>query len=333
MNKIKTLAYLKFVGLQFLMIFLFSGSILAQSYAPAPGEPGSTAMHRDSSALIGWATEATITRGYLNIQNPGLGTASYGTEADALGYPDGTAVVSLGDGGEAVLNFQSPIINGTGPDFAVFENGFADHYMEFAFVEVSSDGVNFFRFDAVSETPTDDQITNFTFSDCAYIHNLAGKYRQNYGTPFDLEELNGIVGLDVNAITHIRLIDVVGTIDPAYATYDSQGNIINDPFPTEFESGGFDLDAIGVIHSATGGLNNPDNLNVSVYPNPSSGVFTCVLEHQANYIVQDISGRIIIGGISEGKIYIDLTAYPNGVYYMSVGSKGNSSIVKLVKVE
>ena len=37
-----------------------------------------------------------------------------------------------------------------------------------------------------------------------------------------------------------------------YASYDSQGNIINDPFPTPFETGGFDLDAIGVIHSFVG---------------------------------------------------------------------------------
>ena len=35
--------------------------------------------------------------------------------------------------------------------------------MELAFVEVSSDGVNFFRFDAVSAAPTDVQLTNFSF--------------------------------------------------------------------------------------------------------------------------------------------------------------------------
>jgi hypothetical protein len=33
-----------------------------------------------------------------------------------------------------------------------------------------------------------------------------------------------------------------------YASYDSQGHQINDPWPTPFPTGGFDLDAVGVIH-------------------------------------------------------------------------------------
>jgi hypothetical protein len=33
-----------------------------------------------------------------------------------------------------------------------------------------------------------------------------------------------------------------------YASCDSQGHQINDPWPTPFPTGGFDLDAVGVIH-------------------------------------------------------------------------------------
>jgi hypothetical protein len=43
-------------------------------------------------------------------------------------------------------------------------------------------------------------------------------------------------------------VDVVGSITPAYATYDSQGNMVNDPWPTPYSSSGFDLDAVGVIN-------------------------------------------------------------------------------------
>jgi hypothetical protein len=78
---------------------------------------------------------------------------------------------------------------------------------------------------------------------------LAGKYRQGYGTPFDLEELAGTPGLNVNDVKYVRIIDVVGSIDDNYATYDSFGNKINDPWPTPFDSSGFDLEAVGVIHS------------------------------------------------------------------------------------
>src|SRR3989338_1482760 len=219
----------------------------AQSFAPAPGLPGSTAIYKDSSAIVNWASSVEIVRGPMEIQNPSAGNASFGAEIDGLGQADAIPF-SLGDGGTATLKFPFGISNGPGPDFAVFENGFADHYMEFAHVEVSSDGVNFFRFPSVSEVPTDVQIDNFSFSNCAYVHNLAGKYRVHYGTPFDLEDLSFILSLDVQAISHVRLVDVVGSIDPNWGTLDGLGNIINDPFSTPFESGGFDLDAVGVLH-------------------------------------------------------------------------------------
>ena len=73
-----------------------------------------------------------------------------------------------------------------------------------------------------------------------------------YGTPFDLEELRGSEGLDIDRITHVRLVDVVGTIDPQYATRDYKGRIVNDPWPTNdtiWGSGGFDLTGVAVLRS------------------------------------------------------------------------------------
>lgn len=102
--------------------------------------------------------------------------ASYGTTASALGPPDaagasyaaGTAapVVSLGEGGQITLSFSPPIADGEGADLAVFENGFSTNiggkiFTELAFVEVSSDGVKFTRFPAVSCTQTNTQTGNF----------------------------------------------------------------------------------------------------------------------------------------------------------------------------
>jgi hypothetical protein len=64
-------------------------------------------------------------------------------------------------------------------------------YLELAFVEVSSDGINYFRFPATSLTPTDNQVSNTAYMNAANINNLAGKYIGGYGTPFDLDELAG----------------------------------------------------------------------------------------------------------------------------------------------
>jgi len=232
------------------LLLALTATAQAGPYAPAAGQPGSTAIHMDDAAFVAWATGVDVVRGPQDIASATPSDASYGTPSNALGKAAGssTDVVSLGDGGSATLTFDKAIANGPGFDFAVFENGFSDTFLEIGFVEVSSDGSNFVRFDAVSLTPTDTQVGGFGELDPTNLYNFAGKYKQGYGTPFDLDELTGTSGLDVDNVTHVRIIDVVGSINDSYATYDSLGNKVNDPYPTGFSSGGFDLDAVGVIN-------------------------------------------------------------------------------------
>jgi hypothetical protein len=188
--------------------------------------------------------------------------------------------VSLGDSGVVVVTFAKPIYDGPGADFAVFENGFinpandSESYMELAFVEVSSDGTNYFRFPASSNTQINVQAGNTTYLNASNINNLAGKYIAMYGTPFDLQELAGIAGLDINHITHIRIVDVIGSIF-ANASHDFTGRVINDPYPTPFPSCGFDLDAVGVIHNIETGIKSiTANTTINIFPNPASDQFT-----------------------------------------------------------
>ena len=51
----------------------------------------------------------------------------------AIGAP-GNGVVSLGDGGYALLTFEKPIKNGI-DDFAIFENSFSDTFLELGLVD------------------------------------------------------------------------------------------------------------------------------------------------------------------------------------------------------
>ena len=232
------------------VVCLVSATAHAGPYAPAAGQTGSTAISRNAGSFSGWASGATIDRGPIDISDADAVDASFGAASDATGKPEGNSndVVSLGDGGTATLTFDKPITDGDGADFAVFENSFGDTFLELAFVEVSSDGSNFFRFDAVSKTQTSTQVGSFGTVDPTDLYNFAGKYRQGYGTPFDLSELSGTAGLNTNRITHVKLVDVVGSLNASYATYDSNGNKVNDPWPTQFSSGGFDLDGAGAIH-------------------------------------------------------------------------------------
>lgn len=204
---------------------------------------------------VAWATGVvSITRGPNDIAVPGDGLAFFGDPLNALGpaSSDPGDVVSLGDGGDITLTFSSPIIDGAGSDFAVYENGFefsGDIFGELAYVEVSSDGTSFARFDAESLTPG--PLGAFDPIDPADITNLAGAFPQQTGTGFDLLELatHPLVlsgDLDLMNVLFVRLIDVIGN----GSTQDAFGNDIYDPYPTNFASGssGFDLDAVGVLH-------------------------------------------------------------------------------------
>ncbi|QQR94474.1 MAG: hypothetical protein IPJ93_11675 [Bacteroidota bacterium] len=125
---------------------LFSLTESNGQFAPPASQPGTTAIHKDSSIIVSWATQCSIVRGWQDISNHSLGVCTIGDSTSALGMADGLDVVSLGDGGMATLTFANPIMNGSGWDFAVFENSFSETFLELAFVEVSSDGVNFFVF-------------------------------------------------------------------------------------------------------------------------------------------------------------------------------------------
>ncbi len=305
------------------------------AYAQFPLEP----IPADSSAFVGWATQATVERGYRNIAEPDSGLVSAGMPEMVTGAADGQ-IVSLGDGGRATLQFAFPIEDGPGPDFAVFENGFGSgdgFFLELAFVEVSSDGEQFVRFPATSLTDTSEQIDGFGLLRPELVNNLAGKYVAFNGTPFDLAELAGAPGLDIGAVTHVRVADVVGSIDSAYATYDREGRAVNDPWPTPFPSGGFDLDAVGVIHenrmTTSTEIAAPDTWQV--YPNPIRNGEALEIKglRLDGWQLFDAAGRLVLeGGGLQGRSTFTLMAPRAGMYFFR-GFRDDRFFVRRLVVE
>lgn len=319
-----------------LIVVFFLSQVSIAQFAPQVGRAGTTAMHKDSSAFVNWAQTCQVKRGYQNIANPSLGYPTVGDSSMAIGKAGTNGVVSLGDGGEAVLTFYPPLKNGSGYDFAVFENGFqfiADSgyaFLELAFVEVSSDGQYYVRFPAVSNIDTTVQCDPYGITNASQVDQLAGKYVFPYGTPFDLELLKNAPGLDVNRITHIRLVDVVGSIDVPYAQRDSRGTIINDPWPTDFPNCGFDVDAIGVIHQQE--PNSADGLLVLeslVYPNPASATDGIRVRLPYSHAAVDVSIYNLQGQLlhSQQLQSADELWYPRistkGVYMIEARQQGN----------
>ncbi|MDR1653358.1 MAG: T9SS type A sorting domain-containing protein [Prevotellaceae bacterium] len=315
------------------ILVIFPATVLAQ-FDGIVGSEGCKAIHYSDSRFIEWATACEISRGYLDIARPTLGFASFGSEAAATGSPAGTSTtdaVSLGDGGTAIMTFETPIANGEGADFAVFENSFDDYFLELAFVEASSDGEHYFRFPAVSNTQTETQTGGFGTLDATLINNLAGKYRIGWGTPFDLEDLPNDINLDKNNITHVKIIDVVGTVDPQYATRDSNGNIVNDPYPTAFASCGFDLTGLGVIHNRnnTTALQTPAQMTASVYPNPCAGILHIKAENCKAAIYNALGQKMQQWQQNDNIKSIDMSMYPNGVYFVELKNNNSQKMIKI----
>jgi hypothetical protein len=251
-----------------LLILCVAYTTCSAQFPGAAGTLGSTAMHQDSGNFVGWADNCVAEPGYLDIADKSLGFANNGNRQSCIGKP-GLNVLSLGDSGAAILTFEAPIYDGEGFDFAVFENAFSDYFLELAFVEVSSDGLNFVRFPAIcNQQDTQQQGAYDEISDPTKINNLAGKYRAQFGTPFDLSDLVDSLNIDLSSITHVRIVDAIGSLEPEYAQFDHLGNAINDPYPTDFDFGGFDLNAVGVIHQHPLSIKDAAAKNQLVLPNP-----------------------------------------------------------------
>jgi hypothetical protein len=217
---------------------LFPALLVAGLYPPAADEDGTTAVYREDPAFGSWAS------GYENYEFTDEVDPVWRTPIKALGMATGsiTDICSLGRGGSITLTFDSPLPNRDGWDFAVFENGLSDTFLELAYVEVSSDGTNYVRFDCYSLTP--EAVGAYGTIDTTDIDGFAGKYRVGYGTPFDLENLDDDPLVEIDAIKYIRIVDVVGDGNER----DEDDNPIYDPYPTT-GSAGFDLEAVGVLIS------------------------------------------------------------------------------------
>lgn len=322
----------------FIVAFLCLGLVTLSKksfsqFAPPVGVTGTTAIFKDSSVFVSWSNKCRVTRGLQDISIPSSGYADVGDSSLATGMAGTNGVVSLGDGGEAVLEFNLPIIDGSGPDFAVFENSFDGQFLELAFVEVSSDGINYFRFPAVSNTDTVNQTWSFGLTDATKIHNLAGKYKAEYGTPFDLADIPDHILLDKQWIKFVKIIDVVGCVQNQYCTRDAYNHKINDPWPTAFGSSGFDLDAVGVIHHQTVGVKEQELLDVSVYPNPATNVLYLNLSSD-NYSVEvfNVIGEAVLKSENNsGIIPLDLQEFNQGIYTLLISSNNKQRQIKFVK--
>ena len=163
--------------------------------------------------------------------NAGFGQDQYPDVV--LGPPQGKGpdagslhVLSLGQEGEIVLGFDDvPIIDGPGVDVLVFENAFPG-WPELGVVSVSTNGDEWY------EWPCDASNAENQFPGCAGVSSVLSN-PDNGISPTDPETAGGdgfdLADLGLTEAWFIRITDA-GTN------------------PYEGSSGGFDLDAVSVVH-------------------------------------------------------------------------------------
>lgn len=312
------------------------------SYAQFDSQVGfgsKQAIYKDSSIIKGWATLCHIERGWQNYLDTTLGKATVGSEFYGTLKADGN-VISLGDSGIVILQFDNPISNKEGPDFCVFENGFLidntkpESHLELAFVEVSSDGKHYVRFPAQSLVDTNIQLGNFDGTNANQIEDLAGKYIGGYGTPFELNVFAALSSININKITHVKLIDVVGNKDASNPARDKNGRKIIDPWPTPFAASGFDLDAVGVINQLykTNVLEN-DNTAVSFYPNPiiKGDVLTInLIKKNTKISFFNMQGIELWNNTESNETTIETNVFEKGFYVLRIYQNNQSFYHKVV---
>jgi len=165
-------------------------------------------------------------------------------------------VLSLGDGGEIILEFKDNIVaNGPGPDLIIFENAFfaggntENTFAEVAFVEVSLNGVDYYRF------PNDYNPDGEPVNNPANWLGFAGvlpalSHPDNGIDPTDpLVSGGDLFDLDDVGLDKIRFIKIIDTNEGDEAARDSDGDLIYDPGMPGGDSAGFDLDAVAAVYS------------------------------------------------------------------------------------
>ncbi len=186
----------------------------------------------------------------FDLQESALGTPSF----DQEGYSDVRLAyeqtLSLGAGGEVIIELKQSISNQMGPDLAIFENSFNGSFIEYAWIEVSSDGESFVRFPNYYFA----QQALGSFDERADIQDigLAGHSMAGQGVGFDLTQLTHypevrLGQVDLNQIRFVKVVDIVGDGEAR----DTLMSPIYDPYPTQ-GSAGFDLDAIGGLTEPSG---------------------------------------------------------------------------------
>jgi hypothetical protein len=128
---------------------------------------------------------------------------------------------------------------------------------------------------------------------------------------------------------------VVGSLQNAYATFDTAGRKINDPWPTGFPSSGFDLDAVGVIWNTFNSIQEVNADELRLYPNPASTFVRVILpmDHSGEMQCSVYSMQGEVQHCSHVNGILDVSSFPSGLYFIRINSGETTYNGRFIKID
>lgn len=95
------------------------------------------------------------------------------------------------------------------------------------------------------------------------------------------------------------------------------------------------LDGLEITGTSTVSVQElePENSMLTVYPNPSNGVFSLIIEENVENIeISDLTGKIVksMSNITQSQMEIDLSTQSKGVYIIKAISSTNVSTDRII---
>ncbi len=151
-----------------------------------------------------------------------------------------------------------------------------------------------------------------------------------------LIDVTGIITDDTGGGTGEIDVTVTGGVPPY--TYDwSSGPTTEDI--TGLSTGTYTLtvtDSLGCITvidfivNSVQGVNESSLSNLVMYPNPTEGKVNIVIDGSFDYILSDLSGKVLMAQNSSGNTTLDISGFESGIYFVTIQMNGSKIVRKVV---
>jgi len=195
-----------------------------------------------------------------------------------------------------------------------------------------NDSAQIFVYDVVAGVPTTQigKTADYLYTAADTNGNITLPVTNMTGGPLTLTPGKYFVGIWDSYTGFLSL----GFTSGIYTPGGSMGNINNGVFA--------DMGALGFPQAAvvrpfinlSTGIEEMNSKNVSIYPNPSTGLFTINNNNGTiNYTVTTVEGKVVrqLSNVSGSTISIDLSNENNGIYFLTINGENTNNVFKIVK--